>query len=109
MSGDYIAYYRSRIYAGGVIYGDDITAIFLALQAYSGHVHYYYDLYSQYNYGNVDGGTVGDRYKLTNAAPGTNNGYSPSGTIKASDINYINAYARAFQNHAHSLTDQYGV
>ena len=104
MSAATIADIRTRIYSGGKMYYSDINAIMLALQAYSGHAHSYFDQISSHSYGNVDGGSSSNSYGTT-AAPGTNYGSNTTSKASASDVNFMNGYARAFQNHTHDYTD----
>ena len=104
MSSATISDIRSRIYSGGKMYYSDINAIMLALQAYSAHSHGYFDQISEYNYGNKSSGSSSGNY-TTDTAPGTNYGQGANGKAYASDVNFMNGYARAFQNHYHTYTD----
>ena len=100
MSAATIADIRTRIVSNGKMYYSDINAIMSALQAYSGHTHDYYDQVTSHSYGNVDGGSSAQNLTST-AAPATNYGASTTSKASASDVNFMNGYARAFQNHTH--------
>jgi N-acetylneuraminic acid mutarotase len=101
MSAATIADIRTRVYSGGKIYYNDINAIMTALEAYSGHTHSYFDQVTEYNYGNRSQGST-SATRTSGAAPGTNPGAVVGSLVSASDTNFINGYARTFQNHTHT-------
>ena len=101
MSAATIADIRTRIISGGRIYSSDVTAIYNGFNS-AGHTHDYYDQYTQFKYGNINGGTTqGTEYTGTFSSTSA----ALSSNIKASDINNINSMAAGFQNHTHTYID----
>lgn len=94
-----IADIRTRIARGSRILASDMQTIRNALASWNAHTHTYFDQVSLFDFGNVDGGSSSQT--LTSGGAGTYSVTSPSGQVRAIDVNGWNAACRGFQNHVH--------
>jgi hypothetical protein len=97
---------RNRITAGAIIYRADIEAIRSAMFAI-GHQHDITDQIIKHDVGNVDGGTTETSAAKTNRTDPTGSLSSLDASIKASDINTMNACCTGWKTHKHTWTDYY--
>jgi len=97
---------RGRITPGAIIYRADIEAIRSALFSI-GHLHDITDQVIKFDVGNRNGGTSEIANAKTNRTEPSETLASLNTTIKASEINTMNACATGWKSHSHTFNDYY--